>query len=102
MPRFPHIEDYRVQLANAVKQGGTSNELSVRRHFANLLEKYCARDGLTLVDELRNQNNRPDGTVKTAFRLDHGYWEAKDENDDLGREVGKKFRRGYPQFNIPV
>ena len=100
MPRFPHIEDYRVQLANAVKQGGTSNELSVRRHFANLLEKYCARDGLTLVDELRNQNNRPDGTVKTAFRLDHGYWEAKDENDDLGREVGKKFRRGYPQFNI--
>ena len=100
MPRFPHIEDYRVQLANAVKQGGASNELSVRRHFANLLEKYCARDGLTLVDELRNQNNRPDGTVKTAFRLDHGYWEAKDENDDLGREIGKKFRRGYPQFNI--
>ena len=102
MPRFPDISDYRDALADAIKKGGVRGELSVRRHFANLLQKYCARadDDITLVDELRNQRNRPDGTVKTAFRLDHGYWEAKDEDDDLDREMEKKFRRDYPRFNI--
>ncbi len=29
-----------------------------------------------------------------------GYWEAKDEDDDLNKEIEKKFRRGYPQDNI--
>ena len=100
MPSFPHIEDYRNAFGDAVAKGGSRGELSVRRHFANLLQKYCASEGLTLVDELRNKNNRPDGTVKTAFRLDHGHWEAKDEKDDLDREIAAKFRRGYPRFNI--
>ena len=102
MPHFPDIEGYRKALEKTVAHGGSRNELSVRRHFANLLQKYCARadDDIALVDELRNRHNRPDGTVKTVFRLDHGYWEAKDENDDLDREMEKKFRRGYPRFNI--
>lgn len=29
-----------------------------------------------------------------------GYWEAKDEADDLDAEIAAKFRRGYPQNNI--
>jgi hypothetical protein len=29
-----------------------------------------------------------------------GYWEAKDEDDDLDVEIAKKLRRGYPQDNI--
>ena len=29
-----------------------------------------------------------------------GYWEAKDEDDDLDEEIEKKFRKGYPQDNI--
>ncbi len=29
-----------------------------------------------------------------------GYWEAKDEEDDLDKEIEKKFRKGYPQDNI--
>ena len=29
-----------------------------------------------------------------------GYWEAKDEEDDLDEEIQKKFRKGYPQDNI--
>ena len=29
-----------------------------------------------------------------------GYWEAKDEKDDLDAEIATKVRRGYPQDNI--
>lgn len=29
-----------------------------------------------------------------------GYWEAKDEKDDLDAEIATKLRRGYPQDNI--
>ena len=104
MPSFPHIEDYRAELARAIAAGGSRNERSVRRPFANLLQKYCARAELVLVDEIADETsgktNIPDGVVKTAFRLDHGHWEAKDEKDDLDREIAAKFRRGYPRFNI--
>ena len=34
------------------------------------------------------------------FRLTHGYWEAKDEDDDLPSEVVRKFNKGYPRDNI--
>ena len=34
------------------------------------------------------------------FRLTHGYWEAKDEDDDLPSEVVRKFEAGYPRDNI--
>jgi len=27
-----------------------------------------------------------------------GYWEAKDEEDDLDKEIEKKFRKGYTIF----
>ena len=29
-----------------------------------------------------------------------GYWEAKDEKDDLDAEIAHKFKRGYPKTNI--
>jgi predicted helicase len=32
--------------------------------------------------------------------LPFGYWEAKDEKDDLDAEIDLKFRRGYPKDNI--
>ncbi|HEX3949831.1 MAG TPA: hypothetical protein VHW95_08280, partial [Steroidobacteraceae bacterium] len=38
--------------------------------------------------------------VEQSLRLRHGYWEAKDTNDDLDAEIAKKLRRGYPQDNI--
>jgi predicted helicase len=34
------------------------------------------------------------------LRVPLGYWEAKDEDDDLDKEIEKKFRKGYPQDNI--
>lgn len=42
----------------------------------------------------------PDGTLKDALRLDWGYWESKDTDDDLEVEIEKKFLKGYPSSNI--
>ena len=35
-----------------------------------------------------------------TFRLTHGFWEAKDERDDLEREIRRKLEQGYPRNNI--
>jgi predicted helicase len=35
-----------------------------------------------------------------SFRLARGYWEAKDEGDNLEKEIKKKFEIGYPKKNI--
>ena len=41
-----------------------------------------------------------DGALLHELRVPFGYWEAKDEKDDLDDEIDLKFRRGYPQDNI--
>ncbi len=38
--------------------------------------------------------------MKDALRLTHGYWEAKDENDNLDQEIAKKLAKGYPSDKI--
>ena len=45
---------------------------------------------------------QPDGEVVDTFGLPHGYWEAKDTQDDLHVEADKKFAAGYPSKNIVV
>ena len=42
----------------------------------------------------------PDGTLRDAFLLPRGYWEAKDTDDDLEYEIKKKINLGYPLTNI--
>ena len=49
-----------------------------------------------------NRRIRPDGEVVDGFGLPHGYWEAKDTQDDLHVEADKKFAAGYPSKNIVV
>ena len=56
-----------------------------------------------LVAELRSDaglKTYPDGTVRDSLRMDRGYWEAKDTQDDLDTEIRKKLDRGYPRDNI--
>ncbi len=103
MPSYPHIEQYRAQLQRLIELGGSDNESSIRRAFANCLDAYCRdhREKLALVDELGAAlGNRPDGTVKDTLRMNRGYWEAKDTHDDLDTEIQRKFNRGYPRDNI--
>ena len=42
----------------------------------------------------------PDGTIKDALRLPWGYWESKDQFDNLDQEIENKFAKGYPNDNI--
>ena len=103
MPNYPHIEKYRADLRRFIDFGGSDNEQSIRRAFAECLDSYCRdhREKLALVDELNvSRGNRPDGTVKDTLRMARGYWEAKDSHDDLDMEIQRKFNRGYPADNI--
>ena len=36
-----------------------------------------------------------DGAMVDAFRLARGFWEAKDEHDDLEKEIRAKLEKGY-------
>ncbi len=102
--KSPHkaINDYYSKLDLYKRYGGTRNESSIRRAFANLLEEYCLPRHLILVDELtlKRSPKRPDGTVKDALQLDWGHWESKDPKDNIFAEMISKFELGYPQFNI--
>ena len=52
------------------------------------------------VSTRRNKRIVVDGVLIDNFRLTHGYWEAKDIDDDLPAEVERKFTAGYPSDNI--
>ncbi len=84
---------------------GAENEGSVRAAFQSLLQHYCGQSNLTLLCEktLHTVDNRritPDGEVVDPYGLPHGYWEAKDSQDNLHVEADKKFAAGYPSKNI--
>ncbi len=84
---------------------GVSHETAVRSAFQTLLQ-VCARQfKWTLVPEYQRKGvgqNRIsiDGALLDIYRFPHGYWEAKDSQDDLEKEVKRKFEAGYPRDNI--
>lgn len=99
------IRQYRQEIEKIKHYGGSDNEGSIRRAFASLLNHYADGHNLVLVEELsvktaKGNTIRFDGVLKDILRLDWGYWEAKDESDNLDEEIAKKFRKGYPNDNI--
>jgi predicted helicase len=79
------------------------SEGSVSPAFANLL-RYCAHQfDWTLAEKYKikrgDRNIFVDGALIDTFKLAHGVWEAKDTDDDLEKEVKKKFDAGYPKDN---
>ncbi len=98
------IKTYYAELEKYA-QLGAENEGSVRAAFQSLLQHYCGQSNFILLCEktLHTADNRritPDGEVVDAYGLPHGYWEAKDTQDDLHIEANKKFAAGYPSKNI--
>ena len=64
MPAYPHIERYHAEKQRYIDFGGSDNEQSIRRAFANCLDAYCRdhKEKLALIDELgASLGNRPDG-----------------------------------------
>ena len=77
----------------------------MRSAFQTLLAKcgQRAEPKLTLVPEYPVQRGRSlvrvDGALVYLCKLPHGYWEAKDEKDDLLKEIQRKLHKGYPSDN---
>lgn len=42
----------------------------------------------------------PDGTLRDAYNLHRGFWEAKDGKNDLNVQIQSKIAKGYPLTNI--
>ena len=105
-PTHKPIRNYYAELEKYA-QHGIENEGTVRAAFQNLLQHYCHRSDLTLLCEkahytAENRRIQPDGEVVDIYGLPHGYWEAKDTQDDLYTEADKKFAAGYPSKNIVI
>ncbi len=99
------IQKYHQKLENLIQYGGSRNEGSIRRAFESLLDVYCHKHQKELVAELEKASKygnkiKFDGVIKDAFQMDWGYWEAKDEKDNLVEEIQAKFAKGYPNDNI--
>ncbi len=99
------INQYYSNLDRILKFSGSSNESTVRSAFYSLLNEYAHKRDLELVTEMscmgmKGKPVTPDGIIKNVLRLDYGYWESKDEADDLDEEINKKFKKGYPTSNI--
>jgi predicted helicase len=99
------IQQYYTKVAKLIQYGGSRNESSLRKAFQELLDDYARSKDLVLVPEVEyataaGNKVYPDGTLKDALRQDWGFWESKDEKDDLEAEIKAKFAKGYPNFNI--
>jgi predicted helicase len=99
------INDYLKQLDIIKKASGSSRETIVREAFKDLLKAWGKQHDLIFLAEYplktaTKTNISVDGALLHELRMPLGYWEAKDADDDLDEEVGKKFKKGYPQDNI--
>lgn len=99
------IQQYQAKVEKLIQYGGSRNESTLRKAFQDLLEQYARSKNLLLIPEIEYVTKKghkvyPDGTLKDALRQDWGYWESKDEKDNINQEIASKFAKGYPNFNI--
>lgn len=99
------INEYLNELATLKRVSGANRESVVREAFKDLLKKWGKTHNLHFIPEhefitTAKVRNYVDGALMHDLRVPFGYWEAKDEHDDLDAEIEKKFRRGYPNTNI--
>jgi predicted helicase len=99
------IKSYQSEVERIIHFGGTKKETSIRNEFQRLLNEYAKQRGLMLIPEIsiktpKGKTVTPDGTLKDSMRQEWGYWESKDEADDIDEEISKKFSKDYPSDNI--
>jgi predicted helicase len=103
-PSHKLVKSYYETLGN-YGQLSIDHEMAVRSAFQNLLAGCGRQFHWTLVPEYAIQKPKAgtikvDGALLDTFHLARGYWEAKDEHDDLDKEIRAKFDKGYPKSNI--
>ena len=102
-PTHAAVKNYYAAL-NQLGQLHIDHEMAVRSAFQDLLSTCGRKLKLTLAPEFeikrKNLSIRVDGALLDEFKLARGFWEAKDEKDDLDREIKSKLEKGYPRDNI--
>ncbi len=99
------IHDYRADLDRMKAISGSRRESVLRDAFKTLLYRWGRSQDLLLVPEhslITDKGSRIylDGALLNSLRIPFGYWEAKDADDQLDKEIADKFRKGYPRDNI--
>jgi predicted helicase len=99
------VHDYFNEIDRLKKFSGSTTEGVISEAFKDLLKAWSRQKNLQFIAQYEfasPQKNRirPDGTILHDLRVPLGYWEAKDEADDLDQEIEKKLKKGYPQDNI--
>src|ERR1700723_926440 len=99
-----HIQQYLNELSDLRRVSGEARESIVSEAFKTLLKEIGKTRDLVFIPQYRPADTHDrryvDGALLFELRVPFGYWEAKDEEDDLDAEIAKKFRRGHPQDNI--
>ena len=91
------VKQYQSEVEKIIDFGGTKKETAIRTAFHGLINEYAKQKGLMLITELfikgsKGKKVNPDGTLKDALRQDWGYWESKDEADNIVEEIEIKFK----------
>ncbi len=99
------VNQYYNEIHRAKQFSGSSNETTVRNAFYNLVNGLARPKNLELVTEVSLKTAfgttvTPDGILRNILQLDYGYWESKDAQDDIYKEIESKFKKGYPKNNI--
>lgn len=103
-PTNKAVKDYYLGLEEFDRHG-VKHEMAVRSAFQRLLEHCSRKVGWTFIGEYKfpRKGRKPasiDGGIVDAFTIPQAFWEAKDSQDDLAKEVQAKFSDGYPRDNI--
>ncbi len=99
------IGNYLSELARLRQVSGSRRESVLREAFKDLLKAWGRQHDLVFVPEYEmdtptKERRYVDGALLHELRVPFGYWEAKDEADELDTEIALKFKRAYPQDNI--
>lgn len=86
------IKEYRAELDRLRAVSGSNRESVLRGAFKDLLKRWGKAHDLQFIAErdlLTKQMTRiyVDGALLHGLRVPIGYWEAKDANDDLDKEI---------------
>jgi predicted helicase len=103
-PNHKIIKEYYNALDVFAKHGIT-HETAIKNAFQSVLSFCCRQMNYDFIEEypykrLERYKARIDGAFLDSFHVPQGYWEAKDSQDDLAKEVYNKFEQGYPRDNI--
>ena len=100
------INEYHAELDRLRAVTGSTRETNLRPAFARLLRQWGKQAfELVYAEEYQMRTKMGnlisvDGVLLHALRVPFGYWEAKDEKDNLDAEIEAKRRKGYPTSNI--